>query len=179
MRKALLAGALVAALALPAPASAGCWATVELVPPPKSIQAGQTWNAELTVLQHGRTPLPDAKPTVTVVNASTGERRTFPAKATDAARGRFEANVVFPTAGTWRYEVFDGFTSIDGRPVRCGKTHSFAPLDVAPGGGGTTAASSGARPLWPLAAGLSALLVAVAAALVIRVRRGGSKPAPA
>jgi hypothetical protein len=182
MRKALIAGvSAVAALAFAAPASAGCWATVGLAPPPAGTTAGAAWTAEITVLQHSRNPLPDAGtavPRLTIVNGSTGAKKTFPAKATDPAEGVYQARVVFPTAGTWRYEVFDGFTTWDGRPAPCAKTHTFGAVQI---GAGSGAAGSGGDgfPVWPLAAGLGALLVA-GLGLVYFVRRHASRaPAPA
>ena len=102
MRKALLGGVLLAAFTFASPAGAGCWATVGLAPPPNGLAAGKTWTAELKVLQHGRNPLPDAadaKPTVTIINRATDDRRTFTAKATDPAAGLYEAKVVFPSPG--------------------------------------------------------------------------------
>ena len=133
MRKTLIGGSVVAALAFAAPASAGCWATVGLAPPPSGTAAGDIWVAKLTVLQHGRNPLPDAKdarPRVSIVNRATKVRKTFVARPTNPARGRYEARVVFPTAGTWTYSVFDGFTTHNGRKINCARTHTFAPVKI-------------------------------------------------
>jgi hypothetical protein len=186
MRRLLLAGAFLGALVFTAPASAGCWATVGLAPPPATVGSGDTWAAQLTILQHGQNPLPDAakaRPEVTIVNASTGERRTFAAKATDPAAGTYVANVVFPSAGTWRYEVFDGFTSWNGEAAPCAQTHTFASVDI--GGPGSAAPkapppsavaeSESTFPVWPLAGGLAALVAAVSLALFLR-RRGSRAP---
>lgn len=52
--------------------------------------------------------------------------RTFLASPTKRT-GRYRARVVFPTAGTWRYEVFDGFTEHGGA-----RTHRFPPVRIAP-----------------------------------------------
>ena len=41
MRKALFAGVVVAALAYAAPATAGCWATAQLAPPPAGTSTGR------------------------------------------------------------------------------------------------------------------------------------------
>lgn len=186
MRKLLLLGAFLGALVFTAPASAGCWATVGLAPPPETVGPGDTWIAQLTVLQHGANPLPDAakaRPKVTIVKAATGERRTFVAKATDPAAGIYEARVVFPSGGAWRYEVFDGFTSWHGEAAPCAQTHTFASVDI--GGPGSAApnvpppsavAESGsAFPVWPVAGGLAALVAAVSLALFLR-RRGSRAP---
>jgi hypothetical protein len=105
MKRLLIAAVLVGALVQAGAASAGCMATVGLAPPPAGIQPGATWKAELTVLQHGVRPLPNAdtaRPTVTIVNTETGAQKTFVARGTKD-RAVFVANVVFPTAGSWRY----------------------------------------------------------------------------
>jgi hypothetical protein len=179
MRKALIGGAVLVALTFAAPASGGCWATAGLAAPPEGTAAGQVWTAQITVLQHGRNPLPDARdatPRVTIVNSSTGVRKTFTAEPSNPGAGRYEARVVFPSAGTWSYKVFDGFTSWDGRPAPCARTHTFASVqiggpDAAPGVG------SGSFPLWPVVGGLGAVLVA-SIVLVGFIRRHGSR-APA
>jgi hypothetical protein len=181
MRKALIGGALVVALMSAAPASAGCWATVGLAPPPEGTSAGDVWMARITVLQHGLNPLPDARdasPKVTIVNRANGERQTFVAKASDPAAGRYLARVVFPSAGSWSYKVFDDFTTANGAPAPCAQTHSFASVQIGgPGanvGGGSgdaaaanvpasasnAAATDGsAFPLWALVGGLGAILL--------------------
>jgi len=181
MRKALIGSALLVALTSAAPASAGCWATVGLAPPPAGTSAGDVWKARITVLQHGLNPLPnarDASPKVTIVNRASGEKQTFVAKASDPTAGRYLARVVFPSAGTWSYKVFDGFTSWNGDPAPCAKTHSFASVQIggpgAAAGGGSGEASAatvpasssnagardgGALPLWALFGGLGAILL--------------------
>src|SRR5688500_3836972 len=113
MRKALFIGVLLAALTHAAPAAAGCWATVQLAPPPAGTMAGKAWTAELTVLQHGRNPLPDAadaRPAVIITNAA-GDRKSFTAEPVDSSKGLYSTDVVFPSAGTWNYAVVDGFTT--------------------------------------------------------------------
>ena len=138
MRKLLVLGAIATALVVPEAASAGCWATVGLSSTPTGTAPGEAWNVEITVLQHGRTPLADAKPTVAIRNAATGEGAKFTAKPTGKT-GVYRARVVFPSAGRWSYEVFDGFTSYNGSDVPCAQTHTFAPVTIG-------AASSPSRP---------------------------------
>ncbi len=191
MRRLLLAAIAVGALVQAAAASAGCWATVGLAPPPGGIQPGDTWTARMTVLQHGQTPLPDAKtarPTLTIRNEATGAERTFVARPTRDLTV-FSARVVFPSAGSWSYEVFDGFTTWQGQPEPCARTHSFAAVAIGGGpAGGTpnppaptpaqpvpaaTTSSEGSFPVWPVvaAAGLLAALAAATAAGLARRRR--------
>ena len=146
-------GALVIALALPAAAAAGGWATAGVSPPPPGIGPGDTWQAELTLLQHGVTPLEGVSPTITITGPET---RTFEFAPTGEP-GVYVTDVVFPSAGTWRYSVDDNFSQV----------HTFAPVQV---GGPVAAPAGGDFPAWvvaPIAAGALAL----AALGVVLVRR--------
>jgi hypothetical protein len=129
MRRLLISLALVVLVA-PAGAFAGGWATVGLGPPDDGIGPGDTWNAEVKVLQHGITPLDGVSPTVTIRNAATGQAKTFKAAPTDES-GVYLAKVVFPSKGKWSYEVYDGFTRYEGA-----QTHKFSTIAVGSGGGG-------------------------------------------
>jgi hypothetical protein len=120
MRAFLLA--VSAALVLAAPAAAGGWATAGLGPPDGGLGAGDTWNAEVTVLQHGQTPLVGVSPVVKISKG--GETHDFPAAPTSEP-GVYLAKVKFPSEGNWTYQVDDGF----------GRTHSFAPVQIGTGGG--------------------------------------------
>ena len=128
MRRLLLTLALVA-LAAPASALAGGWATAGLSPP-DGVGAGDTWNADVKILQHGMTPLAGVIPTVTIRNVATGKEKTFTAKPTGEV-GVYRAKVVFPAAGKYSYNVYDGFTQYGGA-----QTHSFGTFSVGAGGGG-------------------------------------------
>ena len=89
---------------------------------------------------------------LTVRNDATGERRTFAASPTGEA-GVYLAEAVFPSPGTWRYEVFDDFTSWNGEPAPCARTHTFDPVTLggaSAGGGGGGSAAGGGVPLWPV-----------------------------
>ena len=184
MRRILIAAVLVGALVQAGVASAGCMATVGLAPPPAGIAPGTTWAAELTVLQHGVNALPNAntaRPTLTIVNAETGATRTFVARGTKNPEV-FVADVVFPTAGSWHYEVYDDFTSDGSQPVPCAQTHTFAAVTIGgPAGGGTPsgpkpaapvpAAVSGdgdGFPVWPVVGGVLAALALSAGLLLLR-----------
>jgi hypothetical protein len=137
LRRPILLLAAASALVLVGTAVAGGWATVKLSSVPKGLSAGEPWVVDVTVLQHGRTPLAGLKPTVTirkVVAARTtsaglkepgSTSRTFVAKPTGRA-GVYRARVVFPSAGTWRYEVYDAFVEYGGA-----RTHRFAPVTIA------------------------------------------------
>ena len=62
MKRLLIPLALLA-LAAPSSALAGGWATAGLSPPDGGVGAGDTWNAQVNILQHGETPLSGVSPT--------------------------------------------------------------------------------------------------------------------
>lgn len=157
MRK-LLIGLAVAALAAPASAAAGGWATVGVGPPPDDMGPGGTWDAKVTILQHGNpeTPLMGVTPTLTIRNGST--TKTFKGTPTDA-NGVSTIEVVFPSAGKWSYEVYDGFTQYGGAT-----THKFPPVTIGAGGDG------GGFPTVTVAGAALALMV-IAFALYLLARR--------
>jgi hypothetical protein len=163
MRKLVIGLVAVAAFAVAGPASAGGWATAGLGPPDGGLGAGDTWKAEVTVLQHGQTPLVGVQPAVIIRNLDNGAERRFAARPTDKP-GVYLASVKLPSGGEWRYFVDDGF----------GQTHSFSTFQVAGGSGG--GGSGLDLPVWPLAI---AALMAVAVLLALFARRARPRTAPA
>ena len=83
MKKLLLVLAVaVAAVAVPA-ASAGGWATVGLSSlPPAGLPADQDWPVDITVLQHGQTPLAGVTPVVRIRDDGGKVVKSFTAKPT-------------------------------------------------------------------------------------------------
>jgi hypothetical protein len=139
MRKAVVLAA-VAALVCASTALAGGWATVKLSSQPRGVAAGEPWIVDVTVLQHGLAtqPLCCLRPTLTIrkvlpartTSSSAKEPlvRTFEARPTNRV-GVYRTRVVFPRAGTWRYEVYDAFTAYGGA-----RTHRFKPVRIVPSG---------------------------------------------
>ena len=78
---------------------------------------------------------------------------TFPAEPTGDP-GVYLAKVEFPAAGSWSYEVYDGF-SLHGQ----GQTHTFGAIEVGAAGSGSSGFD---LPALPLTAGLLALGALVA-----------------
>ncbi|HWM11444.1 MAG TPA: hypothetical protein VNO82_18950, partial [Solirubrobacteraceae bacterium] len=145
---------LVAFAATAGTAHAGGWATVQLgAPAPKSLDSGEPWRVELIVKQHGITPLDGVTPSVEITGEA-GAVRKFEARPTGRP-GTYVAEVTYPSAGTWKTRIYDGFT--DAVP------HRLSPMTVAPALGTATAASDGGFP-WPQA---------VAVALVALLFLGG------
>jgi len=104
MRLSIAIGALTVVLAAAGSAKAGGWATVGVDPLPTGVEAGETWRPEITVLQHGRTPLEGLSPTITISEAGSGLEREFPAAGT-AKPGVYAAEIVFPEPGQWNVLV--------------------------------------------------------------------------
>ena len=115
----VLVATVAAAFAMAGVAQAGCMATVGLDSTPKAGHpAGKPWVVTIRVLQHGRRPMPDAKPEVRIRNGA-GKLFVFKAKKT-ARIGSYQARVVFPKAGRYSLGVYDGF------PVKdCARVHTF------------------------------------------------------
>ena len=160
MRRLLITVSLAAALIAAPSALAGGWATVGLSSTPAGVQPGDPWDVNITVLQHGRTPLEDVQPTLTIRNGDA--TKTFAAKPTDKP-GVYAASVTFPSAGKWTYEVNDGF--ITQQP------HTFPAVQIgepasAPAAA-TTADDGGVNLAWLLLGGVAFVL----AALILLVRR--------
>ncbi|HEX6026538.1 MAG TPA: FixH family protein [Solirubrobacter sp.] len=156
MRRVLFALPVVALLVFAPSAFAGGWATVGLSSTPAGTAPGSPWNVQLTILQHGRTPLDGLSPAITIRNGT--EKQTF--NATPAGKpGVYRASVVFPRAGTWTYEVDDGFVT--------GAPHTFPPVKIDPASAPAAARTSddGGPALGWLAIPGIALLVAAAALL--------------
>ena len=161
MRRVLIALLLALVLLIAPAAHAGGWATVGLSSTPAGTEPGTPWPVEITVLQHGVTPLEGVEPTVIITSGDA--RETFPATPTGKP-GVYRAEVVFPTAGRWTYAVDDGF--ISERPhtfpaVQIGAATSAPAPAAATGGDGPSAG-------W-LVPGVALLLAA--AALLARNRR--------
>jgi hypothetical protein len=161
MKKLLLVFAL-ALVATPV-ASAGGWATVGLSSlPPTGLKAGQPWPLDITVLQHGRTPLAGVSPVLRIRDDSGKVVSTFTATPTGKT-GVYHAVVRFPGEGAYAYEVYDGFSQYGGA-----QTHTFKPVQI-----GTPGDSF---PYLPLGLAL-ALALGLAGTTVVYLRRG-REPAP-
>lgn len=181
LRIALLA-AIAAALAVPTAATAGGWATVGFDPPPEGLAAGEPWRVEMTILQHGRTPLDGVKPQVIVRSEDGGGGASFPARPTGKS-GVYRATVVFESAGTWRYVVDDGFAARHSYPAvevgnggKKGATEPVAAVNTAaatpPSGG-----DDGPNLLLAFGAAAVAALAAGFGAAYLQRRRGGPSAA--
>jgi hypothetical protein len=114
---------LLLALALSVPVLAGGWAVVTLDELPVNVAAGQPLTIGFTVLQHGRTPTPGLKPTVT---AALLKDEQFTVKAQEEGKpGHYTATLTFPKGGEWNWSI-DAFGMDQPMPV----IHVSAPAGV-------------------------------------------------
>jgi hypothetical protein len=155
--------AVLAAVALPAPAArAGGFATVGLAPLPDGPRAGERWEPQITVLQHGRRPLDGLKPRIRLTGPD-GVRRDVTARPAGRP-GVYTARVTFASPGRWRYAVLDGFNDA--------VATTYPPVTVAAAASGGGDGDGGGVPAWAWAVALAALaLVATAGAGMHRRRR--------
>ncbi len=191
-------------LALAAPTLAGGWATIALDSPPKAPVAGETQSIGFTVLQHGHNPVHEIygekiTPHLTAMNRTTGEKVRVEARQQGAV-GHFVAEVTFPSAGTWEWEITpDPFPLVMDAGMVSGHSHAAGTHEEAAQASQTWTSVSAFTPLTVSApepailgvkltnavrAGsvtLLALLVAAVAALAVRSsgRRPFAKPAAA
>jgi len=157
MRYLIVLAAVVSALAASAAASAGGWATVGLDPLPTGVGPGDTWTTEMTVLQHGRTPLVGLSPTITITEES-GAAHEFVATETGKP-GVYEARVVFPEAGQWSIVADSTF----------GESRlTYGPVSIESGAGGDL----GSFPVFPALGVFGAIaLAAIGVFGLLRMRR--------
>ena len=157
MRHLVVLAMLAATLAATAAVQAGGFATVGFSPLPDSTPVGGTWTPEITVLQHGRTPITGLTPIVTVERVSSGEEATFTAVET-AKPGVYRAEVRFPAGGDWRVVVDSGWWG-EGAAV------TYGPFTVEPASPGASPRSFPTLPVSVLA------LLVVGAGAFVALRR--------
>ena len=164
MRRLLLLVPLLLVLVAAPPAFGGGFATVGLDSTPAGLAPGQPWKVDITVLAHGRTPVEGMPATVRIRSGDTVKE--FATKETGTP-GVYHADVVFPTAGVWSYEVVDGYIQ---------QVHTFPDVKVT-----GTAVAAGQPPVadadggiatgWLWAAGAALLLALVVLGVDRRRRR--------
>lgn len=168
MKRLLLVLVVVGVVLAPA-ATAGGWATVQLSDVPSDgMKAGTSMGIDITVLQHGRTPLEGVTPVFQILDRSSGEV-VRAAKGTPTGKpGVYHVDVAFPREGVFSYQVYDGFAAYGGA-----QTHTYAPVEIAAPGGSFL-------PSWVGVAlvALALLIVAAAAAALLGFRHRSAPATP-
>ena len=163
MKKLLLVLTVAAAVAVPA-ASAGGWATVGLGSlPPSGLEPNQAWPVDITVLQHGETPLAGVVPIVRIRDGGGKVVKSFTATPTGKT-GVYRAVVKFPASGSFSYEVYDGFGTYGGA-----QTHTFKPVEIG--------VPSDSFPYLPLGIAAALALALATATVAVWRRRAPAEPA--
>jgi hypothetical protein len=98
--------ALGGVLASAGTALAGGWAVTTLDSLPDEVRAGHTYSLGYTILQHGLTPFQTSESAI-VITSRDGQKQSFAGKAQGAV-GHYVAEVRFPAAGEWSWEVRPG-----------------------------------------------------------------------
>jgi hypothetical protein len=164
MRHLVVVAAIATALIATGSASAGGWATIGLdppFPPDGGGGPGAPWDTEMTILQHGQTPLTGLHPTISITLEDTGRTETFAATETEEP-GVYSASVVFPEAGSWTVVADSTF----------GESRlTYGPVLIEPGPAGGGAGSDDGFPVLPLVAVLGALVAGAAALFGVRRQR--------
>ena len=158
MRQLIALSALVAALAVAGTANAGGFATVGLSSLPTGIGPGELWDPDITIRQHGVTPLDGLTPTLTIRSVSSGASHDFTGSPTGEP-GVYRVHVVFPESGDWNIAVATGWWG------EGGLTTGPVTIEDAPAGG----ADPGSFPTRTLLIG--AVLVVLLAAATVGARR--------
>jgi hypothetical protein len=96
--------ALVALMMLSASVVAGGWGTVVLHEGPEDVSAGVVERIEFEIMQHGVTPTDWTTTWVQITNGETGATERV-AATYDRSIGRWVAEIIFPSAGTWTWAV--------------------------------------------------------------------------
>jgi hypothetical protein len=175
MIKKLLLIAGVAVLAMAAPAAAGGWATSTLDQTPTQLATGTDQPIGFTVLQHGRTPVdPTEGGTqavgIRMVDITNGTTLTFPAQQSGPT-GHYVSTVRIPTAGTWQWEVLQGWF----QPQPLGEITVTGAAATA--GAAASTSSGGGTEWWRIAAfAVAGVLVLLVVVQLVAGRRKDRRP---
>jgi hypothetical protein len=100
----LVLACLVLALVWTPSVFAGGWAVTTLDPLPNELRAGETYAIGYVIRQHGQTPFTSAQTAIEIRSPDSQVPQRFRA-VPDGAPGHYVAQVTFPTAGEWQWDV--------------------------------------------------------------------------
>jgi hypothetical protein len=180
IRKLLVLAAALVVLAA-SPAAAGGWAVSTLDQPPSQLVAGQDTPLGFTIRQHGQTPVNPDSGTVGIrlVNQASGQAFEFAATQTGPT-GHYVATVRVPSAGSWSWEVLQGwFAPQDLGTIAVVGSGGAAGASASPSAAPTSQAGGTAGPEWWRigAFALAGLVVLAFVTDLVLGRRAGRRPA--
>jgi hypothetical protein len=120
-----IALAMVAVLLLLPTAAHAKGTNVRISSAPNGTDVGEPWTTLITITMPGNGRLEGLRPAMIVRRGS--EQKAFAAAPT-TKRGVYRVQVVFPSRGTWRYGVDDGFDRFE---RGAGQVHDFPPVTIA------------------------------------------------
>jgi len=97
--------------ALGGTALAGGWALTVVNDPPQEFEAGTEHQITYTILQHGRTGATVDDTSLDFFHPTLKEMLSFPGEPTGNP-GEYVASVTLPTAGSWGWEVDQGWFGV-------------------------------------------------------------------
>jgi hypothetical protein len=155
----------LASLVLASVALAGGWAEVTVKDTPVDPPAGGGTPIELSVLQHGVTPVSWPHLSVIATDAASGAMFKTDAQA-KGPEGTYVATIVFPKAGEWTL-------SFDSPELEMSGTAAInvTPVVTAPQPGAETPATQSLDPVALLGVLISAVLIVAFAGVAIKGRR--------
>jgi mono/diheme cytochrome c family protein len=127
--------ALLLAILIFAPVTAGGWAVITLDELPDEIALNRSVEIGFIVRQHGITPMADLTPSVTATHIQTGQ--TFRTEAlAQGPVGHYVAELEFPQAGSWDWSI-QAFTMDQSLPplwvtMATEETRAEAPIRLSP-----------------------------------------------
>lgn len=112
---------------------AGGWASVEIVDPPDSFEAGQPVTLSVVIKGHGIEPVDVDPLVISATNDATGETVEVTAVKADG-EGNYTVELTLPSEGVWVLQgTPGGYPPFDMGPLRVGQSLGGASLS-APGG---------------------------------------------
>jgi hypothetical protein len=159
--------ALIGLVAVCVPALAGGFAVTTLDEAPQDLRANQTYRIGYTIRQHGITPVVSASTRIVAQLSATGDTTAF-VGSPEGPAGHYVAEVRFPSAGMWSWQVEQGPFA----PQQLGSIVVEAAAVAAPDPARLDVLDlSSLRPILPLAAVLSSLVFVWQLALRVRSAR--------
>lgn len=161
--------AALASLALASVALGGGWAQVTVQGAPPDPPAGEETTIQLSVLQHGVTPV--SWPRLTVVATETGSSAVVSTKAQPKGpEGTYVATILFPSAGEWTLTFVSPDLEMAGSvALNVAPAVAAAPVGVAAEPAAADPASDSMPVVLVLLAAVAAL--AIGGGLLVRGRR--------